>query len=84
MFHQTSKFHTMWPIGYESYFGNPAFSTCYTNEDFMAKIGTIGDSARHGQSVGLRSKAIASKYCFGRSLELSNEGVRNAGASITV
>ena len=73
LFHQVSKFHTLYHVGYESEFQNPAWSVNYLNEEFQGRIATLCDAARHGITAGSRSRSIATKYCFGRSWDLSKK-----------
>jgi hypothetical protein len=69
LWHGTSKFHSLWHLGYESQFSHPASQRTYLNEDYMRIISKVGLSNRHGVAATDRSKTICEKVSLGRSIE---------------
>ena len=64
------KHHYFWHLAEEASHLNPRMSWCYSNEDFVGKLATIGLSCRHGQAAAFRSKQLCDKYILGFTLRL--------------
>ena len=64
------KHHYLWHLAEEASHLNPRMSWCYSNEDFVGKLATIGLSCRHGQAAAYRSKQLVDKYILGITLRL--------------
>ena len=70
LWHVVPKHHYLWHLAEEASHLNPRMSWCYSNEDFVGKLATIGLSTRHGQAAAYRSRQLVEKYILGITLRM--------------
>ena len=70
LWNMSTKHHYFWHIGMQAQDLNPRLSWCYSNEDFVGRISTIGMSCRYGQIAAHRSGSVMTRYTLGIVLRM--------------
>ena len=77
LFHIVHKFHSFQHMVYQSRFLSVRAFWCWSNEDFVGKIATLGASLLHGNRSTRLSRKIGPKYQILLHLLITREGFQD-------